>query len=400
MIRSRNHIRSFLLFVCITFISIAGFAQADSTKKFSDYVSVRGYLKNMETVTWIPMLDSGSMDQLFHHRLNFRFTPVKNVQAGLEFRNRIFLGQSVANLPGYAAGIEQAARGYFDWSWLWLDESWVAGHTTIDRAWLEYSNNKWEARAGRQRINWGMNLGWNPNDIFNSYSLFDFDYEERPGVDALLVRRYFGATNQVAAGIAPGRTKDTWTAGALVRFNKWMYDWQFVAGWFMQDIAIGGGWAGNIKTVGFKGEFTYFHPQDNALDTLGALSLAANADYVFGSGLYVNGGFLINTIGLNGNNLTGAVAGGITAVPSPKNLMPSLFTAMATAMYPISPAVNSGLTILYIPGVHLTYAMPNFTYSVTENWDLDIIAQIFFADLGTGFDALGTAGFLRLKWSY
>lgn len=34
-------------------------------------------------------------------------------------------------------------------------------------------------------------MAWNPNDWFNTYNYFDFDYEERPGTDAIRVRVYF-----------------------------------------------------------------------------------------------------------------------------------------------------------------------------------------------------------------
>ena len=44
--------------------------------------------------------------------------------------------------------------------------------------------------SDRQRINWGQTLVWNPNDIFNAYSYFDFDYIERPGSDAIRLQYY------------------------------------------------------------------------------------------------------------------------------------------------------------------------------------------------------------------
>ena len=37
-----------------------------------------------------------------------------------------------------------------------------------------------------------MNLVWNPNDLFNAFSFVDFDYEERPGSDALRIQKYTG----------------------------------------------------------------------------------------------------------------------------------------------------------------------------------------------------------------
>ena len=73
----------------------------------------------------------------------------------------------------------------------------VVFNTTIDRVFLEYNKNDWEVRVGRQRINWGINLAWNPNDVFNAYSFFDFDYEERPGSDAIRIRKYTGIASSV-----------------------------------------------------------------------------------------------------------------------------------------------------------------------------------------------------------
>jgi hypothetical protein len=65
-------------------------------------------------------------------------------------------------------------------------------------AYLDYTAGKWQFRVGRQRINWGVNLVWNPNDVFNSFSYFDFDYEERPGSDAVRVQYYTGTTSSAS----------------------------------------------------------------------------------------------------------------------------------------------------------------------------------------------------------
>ena len=65
-------------------------------------------------------------------------------------------------------------------------------HIMIDRLYLQWNDDSWQFKVGRQRINWGVNLAWNPNDIFNAYSLYDFDYEERPGTDALRFQKFIG----------------------------------------------------------------------------------------------------------------------------------------------------------------------------------------------------------------
>ena len=41
-------------------------------------------------------------------------------------------------------------------------------YTNFDRAYIEYISGSFELSIGRQRINWGINMLWTPNDIFNS----------------------------------------------------------------------------------------------------------------------------------------------------------------------------------------------------------------------------------------
>ena len=70
-------------------------------------------------------------------------------------------------------------------------------------------------RIGRQRINWGVNLAWNPNDLFNAYSLIDFDYQERSGVDAIRFQYYTGEMSSIEFAIQPGENIDKSIIAAL-----------------------------------------------------------------------------------------------------------------------------------------------------------------------------------------
>ena len=74
--------------------------------------------------------------------------------------------------------------------WSLVDNSNVVLSVIADRFYYQFAAEKLELRLGRQRINWGINTTWNPNDIFNSYNIYDFDYEEREGSDAIRLK-YF-----------------------------------------------------------------------------------------------------------------------------------------------------------------------------------------------------------------
>ncbi len=91
--------------------------------------------------------------------------------------------------PSYAE-MTGSDQGWVDMSWNILNEQSFFLNTTVDRLWVDFNYDKFQARIGRQRINWGQTLIWNPNDIFNVYSFFEFDYIERPGSDAIRLQYY------------------------------------------------------------------------------------------------------------------------------------------------------------------------------------------------------------------
>ena len=152
-------------------------------------------------------------------------------------------------------------NGIIDLSHVWVNENSFVFHSIIDRLWMNYSHKKFDLRIGRQRINWGVNTVWNPNDLFNAFNFVDFDYEERPGSDAVRFQYYTGDFSSFEIAARPGEHIDSTVAAAMYKFNKWNYDFQVLGGNYFSDIALGLGWAGNIKNAGFKGEATYFHPR-------------------------------------------------------------------------------------------------------------------------------------------
>ena len=148
-----------------------------------------GYIKDLVTIGFAD--DSTTFDNLILNRLNFKWFMADNMTFFLDVRNRLFTGNTVKNVEGYDRFVD-SNNDYFDFSAQGpQNESWLF-QSMIDRAYLEWYKGDWELRAGRQRINWGVNLIWNPNDLFNVYSFFDFDYEERPGSDAIRIKRYMG----------------------------------------------------------------------------------------------------------------------------------------------------------------------------------------------------------------
>lgn len=385
--------------VILLLMESTSFAQVeeDSTKVRRPG-ELRGYLKYMQTTSFTVSPPAQFSDHLLHNRLNFRFYPAQKMQAAIEFRNRVFYGETVKSNPSYGALLDNDP-GLADLSWLLVDNPAVVALVQADRLWLQWADDKWMIRAGRQRINWGMNIVWNANDLFNAYSLVDFDYEERPGSDAIRVQRRISGMSDIELAVAPGSDSKKWIGAMKYTFNKRQYDWQLLAGNYKEDIALGVGWAGNLKLAGFKGEATWFQPKDASLtDTIGVLSASAAVDYVFGNGLYVLGGVLYNSIGINDRQVTPQ---NIFSAPlSAKNLMPSRFSFIGQGSASFTPLTNAAMVVLYSPGINALFLMPSVSHSIHQGWDLAMFGQLIWMDSAAGFGNLGNGIFLRLKRSF
>jgi hypothetical protein len=354
----------------------------------------RGYVKDLQVFSFAGSFDSADWVQLIHNRLNFSYRLSDEWSARLEIRNRIFVGSQVKETPGFAEGID-AYPGYFDLSKTWVDTgAWVV-HSVIDRLQLRYASGKWEVAAGRQRINWGLSTIWNPNDIFNAYNFLDFDYEERPGNDALRVQ-YFPSGNHVFdVAWRPGRKEKTSIAALRYGFNRAKYDWQLLAGVYQSDLVAGLAWAGSIGNTGFKGEFSYFHPQEHWTDTLGTVSFSVMADRTFANDWYLSASYLYTgqPLDYTGGSI---FSGNLTA----KSLFPFRHSVYAGTTKVFNPALQGSVAVVYSPTNHSLILFPVVAYNSGQSWDLDLTAQAFFARQGGRYTSIGSAVFFRAKWSF
>jgi hypothetical protein len=269
--------------------------------------------------------------------------------------------------------------------------------TSFDRLNVKYALDNWEFNLGRQRINWGIDFVWTPNDIFNSFSYFDFDYEERPGCDALKIEYYTGMASslQVAASLNHDRKL---TAAVMYRFNKREYDFQLMAGQMINDLVAGGGWSGDIAGGGFRGEFSYFRSFENFSDTTGQLVASIDGDYTLNNGLYLHASLLYNSTGTTGN------AGGFNMLDmrniSVKNYTLARYSVFGEMAYPVTPLIRADLAAMYNPCDHSVFVGPSVDISLTDNIYLLLIAQLFYGADGTEFGDYGKFWYLRLKWNF
>ena len=338
-------------------------------------------------------------NQLIHNRLNIRGYIKDNFSIGLELRNRILFDEGEFNDD----------NGYFDLSHYYINNSKFKIHSMIDRMWLKYQKEKIEISIGRQRVNWGINTIWNSNDLFNAYNFIDFDYIERPGSDVVRFQYSGDDLSSIDVVYKPSTIEESSVIAALYKINKMGYDFQFLLADYYNDIALGGGWAGNIKNAGFKGEITYFISDESSENN--STSLSTSIDYSFTNGLYILGSHLYNSNGYSDPQQF--ELGAITQdVLSPKNLMPSKNSYLIQASAFITPAINTSFTFLYGQGINFFFFSPNITYDISSSLDASIIGQFFYMNNDSDQptvpiwpEANNTISringyYARLKWSF
>ena len=381
---------SILLFVFLG--SSISLAQAE-TKKFQ----VRGYLKDLHSVNFTGG-DSMLQDNFLHNRLNFRYLPNQKLSFGLELRNRFFYGETKKLNPFYADLLDQE-NGIVDLSFPLYEDKAVFLLSAIDRIWFNYADDKWNVRIGRQRINWGLNLVWNPNDLFNVYNFSDFDCEERPGADAIRVERFLkGGMNSLEVTYSPSACASKHVGAFKYRYNKGGFDYQILGGLYRRDIALGVGWAGNIKTDGFKGELSYFHPTQN-LDSIGVLSASVTYDITFKNYSYLALSIFYNSAGVDSLVSTNSSLF-IGSTLSPKNLMPNTLSYFAQYTWQFNPLLTGGMAAICAQGIDFVFLTPNIGYSISNNWDIGMVAQMYFGKKGSDLGSLGNSVFIRTRWSF
>ena len=89
-------------------------------------------------------------------------------------------------------------------NWGMLEDSLGSGEIELDRAYFDLELGDWDLRVGRQAINFGQALIWNPVDLVDSNSPLDFDVV-KAGIDSVRASWAVSSTASVQGLVAfPG----------------------------------------------------------------------------------------------------------------------------------------------------------------------------------------------------
>lgn len=360
-------------------------------------IQFSGYVKYLNT-SQFQNLNLIINDNILHNRLNLKIYLNNNFTTTLEVRNQVFWGNSLQLNPNYAQLVAVKSQD-IDLSSFLVKEPALLFLSNIERLHINYQSEKWNITLGRQRINWGKNLVWNPNDLYNAYSFFDFDYEERPGTDALLVQYYISGSSSIETAINYTSDFQDNTLAIKYNFNAYNYDFQLLASKYIRDYILGLGWEGNIKDLGFKGEMSYFIPIEQTVHQKNEITASLSFDYYFKNGLslYVSG--LYNSLGIsNTENFNLLQFNAIQR--NAKQFMPNKTSFFIQLSKPITPAFSTSLSTIYAAELNGIFMMPQLSYNLAQNWDFDTVAQVFYGKQQDHFSNVGNSVFLRFRWSF
>ena len=123
------------------------------------------------------------------------FTPAVGDDESLELRARPELLLHLKD--GLTANITvRAERG-----WGLAEAVLGQGDVEVDRAYLDIELGQWDLRLGRQAINFGQALIWNPVDLVDSNTVLDFDVVKE-GIDAVRASYAISSTASVQGLVA------------------------------------------------------------------------------------------------------------------------------------------------------------------------------------------------------
>ena len=390
--------RNFFLLFSILIFSLNVFSQETDSLSIptkAKKIDFNGYISGLYVPTYAFETKQFQNMGWLHNRLNFKWMPTSCWEFSTELRTRIMF----QDFRGYSKEQFKALtqdQGLLNLGWNILTSNYVLITTSIERLYAAYQTDIWSVKIGRQRINWSQSLVFNPNDIFNVYSFFDYDYSERQGSDAIRLSVYPSGTSAIELAAKLNYFGKLTIAG-LYRFNAKGWDIQLLGGMVNKnDLMLGTGFSGDIKGVNLRGEFSYYCSILTAPELKNSFVASLGVDYIFKNSIMLSVEGLYNRLP---KSYTANLYSLYTIPMSPKYLSITEWTVCAQISYPFTPIVTGRFAALSFINLPAFYLAPSVDCSILDNLTLSAMVQ-FFAG-GSKVKSVNLfLGYLRLKYNF
>ncbi|MEW5846975.1 MAG: hypothetical protein AB1777_12030 [Bacteroidota bacterium] len=356
----------------------------------------KGHLKLLNNL-FIPYPDTliWFTDQTLENRLELNWDASHWLRFDVQARNRFIYGDFVETIPNYSSLIGNE-QGLVNLSFIWADGHSFVGHTEFDRLFARFNLNSIELTVGRQRINWGIDLVWNPNDIFNTFSYLNLEYPERPGTDAVNLKVYTGTLSYFDLVYQPHKTADSSAYGVRYRANVARTDFQVLVARMAGYYVLGGGLSSELGQFAIRSEVSYFSAQKS--DGESGLVATLSADRSFGSSSFLQLGALYNSFGSKGSHNPLSLIEPRAQSPmmlsrGKMNLFVGVNSTVATLFAP-------SLAILANPADWSAAVIPSVSYSASNNLSLALTGMLFTGHHTDEYPNIGQLAYFKVQWNF
>ncbi len=361
-------IRHLLLIACIQFLSV-GYLQSQNKWSINGYISEAPfYYWNQE--------DAAYFNNLILNQINVQHELASSLHLNLSLRNQLHIGGHIKHNPIYKYIIDNDP-GLIDLSSNLTSGKSSVLNSKIDRVNLSFKNERWAFNLGRHRVDWSVTQIWNPIDIFNIYSYFDFEYPEKPAMDGISSAINISKTAQLKGALK--FNQNGLTTSALALAGKYQnYKYQLMLGNILEnEFIIGLSGAYSSTSTNIYGEIAYF-PQspgeknDHIIISTGFSHLWKNHSLKFE---YLFTDYLNRIINSNSSLIQNQI--------SIKNISIADHNFYASYNNTINKKLKLGIDIMSfgVPLLDSYFICPNLTLNLSSRFSFTSYMQFFNQDL-------------------
>ena len=180
-----------------------------------------------------------------------------------EFHHSATGRYSTESLQAFGSGLSarSSAEG-IALSWTAHEEDGFIVSGRVDRASVAFHAPGFDVRFGRQPVSFGSGYFFTPLDLLSPYAPQVVDREYKPGVDAVRLDAFIGATGRLTGVLAlvDPEDPDGYTLIGSGGFTVGLFDLDFFCGKHYRDLVLGFSTQGSAGPVGLHGDLSVTVP--------------------------------------------------------------------------------------------------------------------------------------------
>ena len=266
----------------------------------------------------------------------------------------------------------------------------VLARHRLRRGAVTLSRGATDLRVGRQRVAWGTGRFWSPLDLLNPVNPTALEPGEREGADAVLLEHKRSAVSRASFVFAPVRDRRDYVL-AQWHGNIRGADYSITAGQVPEGKMLGVDAAGQLGGSGIRAEWTVTRVTDGGTPHRVLLGW----DYAFANTLTLSAEIYFDGAG-SADPSRYDVAG---LLNGRRQTVGRRYAGLYTR-YEFTPLLKWESWLASNLDDRSTYFSPRITYSVRENLDLAIGAQLHAGRRGTEFGERRNLRFAWLQWFF